>query len=286
MKISTTPYILRQAMQEEKVEMFHYDDVSFSKVSPHSHNHYEFYFFLNGNIRYNIGDSQFNMQPGDFLIIKPGLLHFPEVRLSNDDIRYERFVIWMSTDYANTILEKDNLLEYALGEYLSKGHYHFRPDRTMQTKILNLLSDLIEETSDKKPGFQMAIDALLSQLFVNLSRVITNKDNVRREDVAPDLYASIIRYIHANLRSPLTLDEIASEFYVSKGYISRIFKQHLNISVHQYVIKVKVENVLAEASVRGGEVTEIAYEYGFSNYSTFYRECQKLYGKSPRKMLE
>ena len=61
---------------------------------------------------------------------------------------------------------------------------------------------------------------------------IRNKDFLR---VAP-----ILDYIRDNLSDPLTLDQIASQFYISKHYLCRIFKAATGFSVMEYIIYSRV----------------------------------------------
>lgn len=100
-----------------------------------------------------------------------------------------------------------------------------------------------------------------------------------------DLYSHIVDYIHSHIRENITLDVLSEELYASKSYISRVFREHLSMSVHQYILRLKAEHILEEAR-SGRPVTEAAVDYGFSSYSSFYRYCSKEFGMSPRELLK
>ncbi len=274
----------RQIMHGETLEFFHYKDVTLDKIQPHFHNHYEFYFFLDGDTNYNVGNEKFHLKKGDFLIIKPGLLHFPEVKFTDENKTYERFVIWASDTYINELSIKDDGILKVFSKITKKGLCHFRPDTRNKTIILNILEDMTSEMDEKSVGYKFAIESLFMQLIIRLCRVISTRNTFRQETVSPDLYSSIIRYIHSHIKDTLSIDDLSSQFYVSRSYISKVVKEHLNTPVHKYIVKVKVENVLSQVR-QGSPLTATAEEYGFDNYSTFYRECKKIYGKSPKDII-
>ena len=275
----------RQIMQSETLEFFHYKDVTIDKIQPHSHNHFEFYFFLDGDTNYNVGNEKFHLKKGDFLIIKPGVLHFPEVKFTDENNTYERFVIWASDTYINELSIRDDGILKVFSKISKKNLCHFRPDTKNKTIILNILEDMTSEMDEKSVGYKFAIESLFMQLIIRLCRVISIRNTFRQETVSPDLYSSIIRYIHSHIKEPLSIDDLSSQFYVSRSYISKIVKEHLNTSVHKYIVKVKIENALTKVR-QGTALTAAAEEYGFDNYSTFYRECKKIYKKSPKEIIK
>ena len=44
----------RQSMTTPKFEIFHYRDAKFEGVAVHQHDFYEVYFFISGNVEYNV----------------------------------------------------------------------------------------------------------------------------------------------------------------------------------------------------------------------------------------
>nr|WP_243134409.1 cupin domain-containing protein [Enterocloster asparagiformis] len=70
-------FTTRQYMQSGDFELFYYNDVNLDHVSTHQHDYYEFYFFLEGNVTYEIADKCYVLEYGDYLLIPPGLPHRP-----------------------------------------------------------------------------------------------------------------------------------------------------------------------------------------------------------------
>lgn len=283
MKSIINKFSSNQIMSDKNIEFFHYQDIRFGKVHPHIHFHYEFYFFLNGTTKYVVDYQEFNLVKGDFLIIPPHLLHFPEVRLTDSDRPYERFVIWVSPYYYDSIRKRDDSLDYMWKEINQKKSWHIRPDIENFQKILEILTVMMDESVKQDLSYKIAIESLFTQLLVVINRVIQNKTSLVKHNSTKDLYSQIINYIHNHVKENITLWQLSNEFFVSRSYISKVFRQHLGMSVHQYIIKLKLDRILYE-SAQGRPVSVVSYEYGFNNYSSFYRQCKKEFGVSPREL--
>ena len=104
------------------------------------------------------------------------------------------------------------------------------------------------------------------------SEAIRNKDFLR---VAP-----ILDYIRDNLAEPLTLDQIAGRFFISKHYLCRIFKSATGFSVMEYIIYSRI--LRARQLLQEGVSVQQAGELsGFSDNSHFIRTFGHLTGTSP-----
>ena len=66
-----TAFITRQHMLSRDFELYYYNDHNLSKVDLHSHNYYEFYFFMEGDVSIQIGTEVYPIHFGD-----PPIIHF------------------------------------------------------------------------------------------------------------------------------------------------------------------------------------------------------------------
>lgn len=67
----------RQYMNSGEFEVFFYKDANLNHIVDHSHPYYEVYFFLNGDVTYDVDGNQYDLQYGDYLLIPPGTKHHP-----------------------------------------------------------------------------------------------------------------------------------------------------------------------------------------------------------------
>jgi AraC family transcriptional regulator len=94
----------------------------------------------------------------------------------------------------------------------------------------------------------------------------------------------LLDYIEAHLDWNLELEDLAQQVDMSQFYFSRLFKQSLGITPHQYVIQQRVER--AKQLLRQGELSlvEVALECGFANQGHLNRHFKRLTGTTPKEI--
>ena len=93
-----------------------------------------------------------------------------------------------------------------------------------------------------------------------------------------------IDYIHDNLNGDLSMAQIASNVNVSPSYFASLFKSATGISLHQYVIKERVERAkLLLTKNTHLTLTNIASQVGFSSQSHLIYHCKRLTGMTPKQ---
>ena len=72
-----TAFSTRQYMYSKDFEIYYYNDQPLNAVNAHTHDYYEFYFFLEGNVTIYVEGKPHPIKAGDFLLIPPGVEHYP-----------------------------------------------------------------------------------------------------------------------------------------------------------------------------------------------------------------
>ena len=97
----------------------------------------------------------------------------------------------------------------------------------------------------------------------------------------PELLDKLTTYVEYHYDSPITIGELAKQFFVSSSTISHLFKQKMGVSFYRYVTQRRL--IAAKTLIQHGIPLEtVSQEVGFSDYSTFYRAFKQEYGISPR----
>lgn len=89
-----TRFSTRQYMLSRDFEIYYYKDNTLAGVDSHTHDYYEFYFFLEGDVSLEIAGRIFPLRYGDVVLIPPGTPHQPYIRDSRTP--YRRFVFWVT----------------------------------------------------------------------------------------------------------------------------------------------------------------------------------------------
>ena len=90
-------------------------------------------------------------------------------------------------------------------------------------------------------------------------------------------------YIYAHIKERITIEDLAEEFGVSAGYLSRLFKKETGISVSAYIRAQKIE--IAKNLLRFSDYSmiEIANRLSFSSQSHFIQQFRESVGMTPKK---
>lgn len=96
-----------------------------------------------------------------------------------------------------------------------------------------------------------------------------------------ELSTQIREYILENLSENLTADHLCNVFFTNKQKLHSIFKEHFNDSIHNYIIKKRIEKAKTLLSQTTKSIDTIAFETGFPNYNYFIKIFKKRTGYSP-----
>ncbi|MCR5032081.1 MAG: AraC family transcriptional regulator [Lachnospiraceae bacterium] len=268
----------RQYMLSDDFEVFYYSDLHFKAVGDHDHDYYEFYFFLEGEVDMYIRQVKYTLSPGDVIIIPPGIPHHAVIR--DENVPYRRFVFWISSEYCDLLLQKSPDYAYAPQHTITSREFIYHFDILTFSTLQNMLFRLLDEIHSERFGRQEEIRLQVDLLVLQLNRSIYEQKHPKTPRENLSLYDGVTAYIDDHLEEDLSLDRLASAFYVSKFHISHLFQDNTGLSVHQYILKKRL-SACCSAMLAGGEATKVCLLYGFKDYSTFYRAFKKEYGLSP-----
>ena len=271
-----TKFSTRQYMLSRDFEIYYYNEPASEKVSIHSHDYYEFYFFL-------IEGEQYPLKYGDMVLIPPGIKHMAMVH--GNEIPYRRFVFWISVEYCNQLMEVSSSYGYLMQNVLVKKTYIFHNDLITFNTIQYRIFQLIEEIKSERFGKEAKVSLCVNDLVLQLNRIVYEQQNPKSEKEEQNLYQNIIYYIDDHLDEELSLEQLAGQFFVSKYHIAHIFKEQMGLSVHQYILKKRMQ--ASKAAILGEtSITDVYTMFGFKDYSSFYRAFKKEFGVSPKEYKE
>lgn len=255
-------------------------DISFGDfpVNLHSHSYYEVMYVLsNSGAQYLAGTKRYSLQPGDVVIVPPGVGHKP---LFPSELAepYRRIVLWISAEFVKGIgyIVSDNVPPLTIQPLL------LRTANTPYEYIGSLFHRGLKEAHEKKEGWQIALCGNTLQLLVECLRAYANPGNNQLKSEKPELLDEVVSYIESNLAEKITLADTASRFFVSESTIGQTFQKKMHVSFYHYVTQ---RRLIAAKTLMINErnMDLISTSVGFSDYSSFYRAFKKEFGISPRE---
>lgn len=152
---------------------------------------------------------------------------------------------------------------------------------------LNLLREFFEDRLGKNMILKAGCMELLITTLRNCVGLKGGEDNNRRKTKSWIHIENAVEYILASeLTEDLSNERIADAVGVSTNYLTSIFQTYLGISLHKYVLNVRIER--AQQMMLSGKVnvTEAANLTGFSSIHVFSKTFKNILGISPSQFLD
>ena len=243
--------------------VFHFPPPSL--IALHTHECYELLYFVRGNVSCDINGDFYRLRPHDLVLTRPSQPH--------------QIVLDENTDYERYLLQfSKHLLPEALLERLPADKH------IINTEAL----PLIYQTFQRMDAYCEKLDNdVLCHLFPALvCELIANFLMDERPEALPDISTAhptldrALSYIDQNLQSPLTVEHLCRELYVTKGHLHHLFLKHLQTTPRRYIVEKRLFR--AKRELRQGKLpTLVAQECGFADYTSFYRNYKFFFGYAP-----
>ncbi len=216
------------------------------------------------------------------------------------DIGESRFLIDSEKKLSLLIANKDKdgaqqLLNEMLGYLFFSGNADFK---TIKARIIEMLVLLSRSAIDAGAGIQeillfneenikqieaiSSIEEMSSWITVIMHRFIQYSfdfTGVKHSDV---LY-KIMQYVKANYNKKITLDDVAAYVYLSRSYISSMFKEEMGEGLFTYINRIRVEKSKVLLLNESVSLINVGGMCGFEDQSYFTKVFKSMVGVSPKK---
>lgn len=255
--------------------LFHLKDPQMRPVEFHYHTFHKIMVLLSGQVTYAIEGKSYAMEPGDMVLVCGGSLHRPVV---SDTMPYERLILYLSPAFLREAGGPDCDLETCFFRARDQFSHVLRPTGD---RLENLLRQLESALADESFGREVLCRSLLLEFLVRLTREITDHQlRYVSSNRADEKILGVLRYLNLHLGESIPVDRLARQFYISKFYLMRRFKEETGYTIHGYLTEKRL--ILAKEKIASGlSLGQAAEDCGFGDYSSFSRAYKKRFGVSP-----
>ena len=213
-----------------------------------THDFWECLYILDGELCVSADERIYNMSQGELIFHKP--------------LEFHKFIV--NNPKGATVLT----FSFSAGGPLTFW---------LRNKVFKLSHYYLHPFS-RFPYYSQIIVSYLCQLFLSLAE----QGTLSSVSSVPDAitFRNAINFLNTNLDCQPTVSEIAEYCNISDASLKRIFDKYAGISVHKYLLKLKI-NVAKKLLQDGGQVSVVAENLGFASQSYFSKAFKRETGFTP-----
>ena len=268
-------YVQRGYLHED-FRLFHLRGAMEESVDWHYHTFHKIIEFLGGESGYGVEGKQYLLQPGDLVLVPQGCIHRPE---AEPNAPYERRILYLSPEFlrrAGGSCDLAACFDRAREEFRFVVH---PADGTGGGQLTAL------EHAEREDAFgrELLAQSLLFQFLIGLNRAMADDLLQYAKPAAYDRkIEAILRYLSEHLTEPVSIDDLAARFFVSKYHMMRQFRAQTGYTIHGSLTGKRL--MFARAMIAAGTpVLQASEESGFGDYSAFLRAYRKQFGAAPNQ---
>ncbi|WP_367567317.1 AraC family transcriptional regulator [Lacrimispora sp.] len=257
-------------------------DQEYSMAIKHFHDTYELYFLLEGERYYFIEKETYHVKAGDVVLINRQQVHKTSQAGSKS---HDRILLQLSGRVLEPWLKSAGIpsLEKVFEDYYGVS----RLSKQEWEEMKGLLFGIAEELKHKRECYEVMVRLKLSQILLIISRS-------RKRDVMKEMPSrvqtpkhgrvhDVAEYLTFHCETEETLEELAERFFISKSYLSKIFREVTGLSVNEYRNLARMRKAQKLLKNSRYSITEISGLLGFESVTYFERVFKKHCAATPLK---
>lgn len=289
----STPIIYNQPVKQFSKRVLHGEDEDvefvpdtrmriwynnqYKSYAPHKHDALEICIPIENEYKYIVGSKSYTLVPGDILFIPPGTLH--EIECENEGCR---FIYLFIIRFMEELHDFTYLTEFFKEPRLVNESTY----PTVYGKIYEIFMGINDNYFlYENMVLEMPIYSRLMDIFSLLVTVNPQFTPIRLEDSKSKSkyvkFKSLINHINAHFMDELSLEWAADYVGFSKFHFSRLFKEYTDVTFYDFLLHRRMQAAKVLLTDTGKSITEIAFQSGFNNLTSFTRSFKNMTGQTP-----
>lgn len=239
-----------------------------------------FLYTFKGSATLHMAGQEYHMQKGTLVIFQPGteyrICPMDTITLAIFDFDYTQAYNHTS-DYLvpcpPALFQPENAHEqvsFTDAQALNQPFFH------PNVKFLEPeISEIIKEFQVKKIFFREKNSVQFKSLLIDLIR------HRQLGNIHNDTVRQVIQYIDRHPTGRISNAQIGSDLNYNPNYLNKLMIQHTGMTLHQYVLKSRLEYAMTLLHTTDKSVNDIALELGFYSLSHFSNYFKKETGTTP-----
>lgn len=237
----------------------------------HVHENFELLYLLNGTVCVNVEDEEFNLNPRDMLIVNPDKKHSyrgdPDVFLAKFMISYTKLAQLLEQEvilfWCNSVIDRNEAYD----------------------ELREIITQIFNQYNANDPRGHIYLKSLYYQLLhVLTSNFLLTSSDIRfqaEKDRVDDRMQEIMRYLRANFRQNISLQDLADKMYLSTAYLSKYIKKSCGVNYMELINSVRLDRSMEELVYTDAAVMKVAMDCGFASVAAYNKVFKEKYECTP-----
>lgn len=253
----------------------------------HFHQEYEIYLLLGGRRQIFYDNRAYIAEAGSLILVNSGQIHMSHSVANDPSKQYERIILYIDQE---KIRQYDAMFpDLKMGEFMREHYGIYALSVEQQRRMTYMFRTIMRELDEQLPRSQTAINLEIISTFINFWRESTpvsylQDKNSSAKDGREGKYAivyAVSDYVSTHFCEDISLDQLANQFFISKYYLSRSFREVTGFGIREYVNILRVQKAQSMLQETNLSVSEIAETLGFDSITYFERIFKRHLAVSP-----
>lgn len=155
----------------------------------------------------------------------------------------------------------------------------FYPENPINT--MDTLREIFQNTQAKPLYYELRNHLLITTLLTELITCQKQRKKSFQHITTDQKLGEIQSYLEKNYMQPCSLEKLSKQFYMSKYYLSREFKQRYGEGISSYLTKLRITRAKELLRFSDMSISEIASSCGVNDSNHFLKTFKKVEGVTP-----
>ena len=253
---------MRGILESKKIKIEAFTTDALKTYAPMFHSHGEILYVTEGTVTVTVDGRRKELLSDELCVVFPYCVHSYEPQTG--------------AKVSVVLFSSENVGEFSEVLLSSVPHNPFYENSSYMYPLMKRILSLSKENNSLcRKTCDAYLKALLGELLINmeLSDRNTSDANVVR---------AVLEYCSEHFMENISIKSVAGNIFVSERYITKIFAEKVGCSFRNYINALRINRAKQLINETTLGITDIMYECGFRNQSTFNRVFLDEVGVSPR----
>jgi AraC-like DNA-binding protein len=231
------------------------------------------------------GDNVTTYEKNDLILLGPNLPHeYRSSIRSNPDYHSKSMSVHFRSDFPGNDFYKIPEAK-VIYEILAQSKRGIKlNDLQVQKKVKEKMTDIFEAKGIERINILFSILEIIASS--NNHEYLSSQSFIDSIDEGQDEKMNkIYKFIMANFKEQISIEQLASEVNMTKTSFCRFFKKRTNKSFVQYVNEIRIGYACKLLYTQAYNISEAAYDSGFENISNFNKQFMKIKKETPSQIF-